>query len=63
MLLKDMAMKSLDRQLKLMTLVTIYVEICSTGNALICCKVTDIDMHILALARAIVIVVHVVVVI
>ena len=62
-LLKDMVMKSLDRQLKLMTLVVVYTEICSRGNVPIYYKATGIDMQILAVTGVIVIVVHTVIVI
>ena len=62
-LLKDVAMKGLDRQLKLMTLVTIYNEICARGNVPIYNKATGINMHILAVAGVIEIVVHTVTVI
>ena len=62
-LLKDMAMKSLDRQLKLMTLVMVYIEICARGNVAFYCKATGIGTQILAVARVIVIVVHTVIVI
>ena len=37
-LLKDMAMKSLVLQLKLMTLVMVYVKICARGNASVYCN-------------------------
>ena len=37
-LLKDIAMKGLDHELKLMALVMVYVEICATGNIPICYK-------------------------
>ena len=60
---KDMAMKGLDRQLKLMTLVMVYIEICARGNVPISYKATSIDMQILAVAGVIVIVVHIVIVI
>ena len=55
-LLKDMVMKSLGRQLKLMALVMVYVEICARGNVPIYYKTTDIDdMQHLAVAGVIVI--------
>ena len=59
--MKDTALRSLDHQLKLMTLVMIYIEICARGNVPIYCKATGIDMQNLAVAG--VIVVHTVIVI
>ena len=32
-LMKEMAMKSFDHQLKLMTLVIVYIKICARGNS------------------------------
>ena len=58
-----MVMKGLDRQLKLMTLVMVYIEICARGNVPIYYKATDINMQILAVAGVIVIVVHTAIVI
>ena len=53
-----MVMKSLGRQLKLMALVMVYVEICARGNVPIYYKTIDIDdMQHLAVAGVIVIVV------
>ena len=49
--LKDMAMKTFDCQLKLMTLVMVYVAICARGNfPNYCSKATGIDLHNLAVA-------------
>ena len=45
-----MAMKGLDRQLKLTTLIMVYTEICARGNVPIYYKATGIDMQILAVA-------------
>ena len=47
-LLKRMAMKSLDRQEKLMALVTVQVEICTRRNVLIYYKASSIEMQDLA---------------
>ena len=45
-LLKDMAMKSLVHELKLMTLVMVQVDICAREIACVYCnKATDIDMQ------------------
>ena len=45
-LLKDMNIKSLVFQLKLMTFVMVYVEICARENAPVHCnKATGIDMQ------------------
>ena len=62
-LLKGMAKKSLDRQLKLMTLVMVYAEICARGNVPIYYKATDINMQNLAFTGVMVIVVYTVIVI
>ena len=43
-----MAMKSLDRQEKLMALVTVQVEICTRRNVLIYYKASSIEMQDLA---------------
>ena len=43
-LMKHMTIKSLDRQLKLMALVMVYIEICARLNVPIYYKVTGIDM-------------------
>ena len=41
-----MAIKSLVLQLKLMTLVMVYVEICARENVPVYCnKATGVDMH------------------
>ena len=45
-----MAMKRFDRQLKLMELVMVYIEICARGNVPIYYKETGIDMQNLAVA-------------
>ena len=50
MLLEGMAMKRFDRQLKLMELVMVYIEICARGNVPIYYKETGIDMQNLAVA-------------
>ena len=57
-----MVMKGLDSQLKLMTLVMVFIEICAKGNVPIYYKVIGFDMQILAVAGVIVIVVHAVIV-
>ena len=58
-LLKDMAKKTLDCQLKLMALVTVYVTICTRGNfPIYSSKATGIDLQNLAVAG--VTVVHIV---
>ena len=45
-MLKDMAIKDLVLQLKLMTLVMVYVEICTTENVpFYCNKATGVDMQ------------------
>ena len=45
-LLKDMTIKSLVLQLKLMTLMMVYVEICASENVLVYCdKATGIDIQ------------------
>ena len=51
-LLKDMAIKSLVLQLKLMTLVMVYVEICARENVPVYCnKATGVDMQNDAVTR------------
>ena len=57
-LLKGMAMKSLDRQEKLMALVMVQVEICTRRNVLIYYKASGIEMQDLAVAWVKMIVVH-----
>ena len=45
-LLKDMTIKSLVLQLRLMTLVMVYVEICARENVPVYCnKATGVDMQ------------------
>ena len=45
-LLKDMVIKSLVLQLKLMTLVMVYIEICARENVPVYChKATGVDMQ------------------
>ena len=49
---KDMAIKSLVLQIKLMTLLMVYVKICAREKIRVCCiKATDIDMQNDAVAR------------
>ena len=62
-LLKEMAMKSLDRQLKLMALVIVCAQICVRRNVSIYYKATGIDMQSPAVAGVTVMVVHTVIVI
>ena len=53
-LFKDMAMKSLDRQLKIETLMMVYVEICVRANIFIYgTKTTGIDKQNLAVTEVI----------
>ena len=59
--MKDMTMKSLHYQVKLMTLMIVYIKICARRNSPIYCKATSIDIENLAVAG--VIVVHAVIVI
>ena len=54
-LLKDMTMKSLDRQLKFKVLVMLNVEICARVNIPIyCTKLADFSMQNLAVAGVLV---------
>ena len=62
-LLKDMATKSLDHQLKLISLVMVYVEISARENVRIHYKATGSDMQNLVVAEVIVTVFHTVIVI
>ena len=58
-LLKDMTMESLDRQLKLMAFMMVYVEICVRWDVSIYYKATGINMQNVAVAEVIVIKVHI----
>ena len=55
-LLTDIAMKISDCQLKLMALITVYVEVCVRGNVPICrTKLIGINMQNLAVAGVVVV--------